>query len=120
MTRSDYVNARISPEPNTGCWLWSGAILRSGYGSITIDNRTRMAHRHVYEMVVGKIPSGLCIDHLCRVRSCVNPDHLEPVTTAENLRRSPLVLKWREEMKKSIRWGREEKTDWRRSPAHLT
>lgn len=67
-----------------GCWLWTGAVQRSkrtGYG---LDTTGRMAHRLVYEEFIGPIPDGLQLDHLCRVRHCVNPAHLEPVTHREN------------------------------------
>ena len=69
------------------CWLWTGSSER-GYGRIYIGNKTYRAHRFVYELLKGKIPEGLELDHLCRQRNCVNPEHLEPVTHIENLRRS--------------------------------
>jgi hypothetical protein len=77
------------------CWLWTGPIAPNGYGSTTVDNRTRIAHRAVYEKMVGPIPAGLELDHLCRVRHCVNPDHLEPVTRSVNLLRGvgPILKK---------------------------
>lgn len=78
--------ARYIPEPNSGCWLWIGA-LQNGYGSIKKEGRNYPAHRLSYEMNKGAIPGGLVIDHLCRVPSCVNPDHLEPVTIGENISR---------------------------------
>ena len=68
------------------CWLWRGS-LRRGYGRIKRAGTTYQAHRWVYELLVGPIPEGLELDHLCRVRRCVNPDHLEPVTRAVNHRR---------------------------------
>jgi hypothetical protein len=67
----------------TGCWEWVAAKSRSGYGYL---GRKR-AHRAVYSLYRGSIPDGLVLDHLCRNTCCVNPDHLEPVTTAENTRR---------------------------------
>lgn len=81
--------AKVSPEPNTGCWLWSGAVTPAGYGKIAINRRLKAAHRLSYEMNVGPIPEGLEIDHLCKVKCCVNPAHLEPVTHSENCRRGP-------------------------------
>ena len=76
------------PEPNTGCWLWTGCISESGYGSMGDTGR---AHRVSYQVHVGPIPSGKVLDHLCRVRCCINPDHLEPVTQLENVRRGRKV-----------------------------
>jgi hypothetical protein len=70
-------------EKTETCWLWRGSITPNGYGRLGKD----YAHRLSYQMAKGEIPAGLDLDHLCRVRSCVNPDHLEAVTRAENLRR---------------------------------
>lgn len=69
--------------PN-GCWMWTAAIDRHGYGKFWLGGRTVRAHRFSYESLVGPIPGGLELDHLCRVRACVNPTHLEPVTHREN------------------------------------
>lgn len=82
------MSARIDPltrytEGAGGCWLWTGPLDAQSYGR----HGAPLAHRVVYELLVGPIPKGLTLDHLCRVRSCVNPDHLEPVTHAENVRR---------------------------------
>lgn len=70
-----------------GCWEWMGARLPCGYGVIKNPNGTTLAHRLLFEMLKGPIPAGLVIDHLCRNRACVNPAHMEPVTTLENIRR---------------------------------
>jgi len=70
-----------------GCWLWSGALSANGYGHVFHSGKRRRAHRLVYDLMVGKIPPGLQIDHLCRVRSCVNPEHMEPVTGRTNVLR---------------------------------
>lgn len=77
------------PEPNSGCWLWTRALTNSGYGQLTVFSGSALAHRQSYEAFRGAIPDGLHLDHKCRVRICVNPDHLEPVTVAENNRRAP-------------------------------
>lgn len=69
------------------CWLWTAATTRWGYGYILADGRLQHAHRVAWELENGPIPAGLEIDHLCRVRPCIRPDHLEPVTPAENRRR---------------------------------
>ena len=80
----DWVFDRATPEPNSGCWLWDRAISQTGYGNICVDGKYRGAHRVVYEALVGPIPEGLHLDHRCRVRACVNPNHLEPVSQREN------------------------------------
>jgi len=71
-----------------GCWPWAGRLSSNGYGLMgNGSGRALYAHRVVYERLVGPIPSGLCLDHLCRNPPCVNPAHLEPVTIAENTMR---------------------------------
>lgn len=67
-----------------GCWEWTGCMWSYGYGMFTFQSVSKMAHRVGYELSVGPIPDGLVLDHLCRNRRCVRPDHLEPVTLAEN------------------------------------
>ena len=71
-----------------GCHLWTACVDPEGYGQFRSDTKVVRAHRFAYELAVGPIPDGLFIDHLCRVRSCVNPKHLEPVTHRENMRRA--------------------------------
>lgn len=72
--------------PTGFCWNWVGG-LDVGYGFFTVPGRKFAAHRWAYENLVGPIPDGLHLDHLCLNTRCVNPDHLEPVTRAENTRR---------------------------------
>ena len=69
------------------CWLWLAATVATGYGCISNNKRIVLAHRLSYESLVGPIPEGMELDHLCRNPSCVNPAHLEPVTHRENGRR---------------------------------
>jgi hypothetical protein len=76
-------------RPDLGpCWLWTGSLNNSGYGSLQVGDRALGAHVFAYQLMVGPIPKGLEPDHLCFVRRCVNPGHLEPVTRRENLRRA--------------------------------
>jgi len=71
------------------CWEWTGARMKNGYGVINLGSGrgTALAHRVGYELLVGSVPTGAQLDHVCRVRHCVDPDHLEPVVQRENLRR---------------------------------
>lgn len=75
------------PVPESGCWLWLDEDSSSGYGRFWDGKQAHQAHRFSYEHFVGPVPEGLQLDHLCRVRCCVNPSHLEPVTARENLLR---------------------------------
>lgn len=85
---ADFIMERVAKDPS-GCWLWIGVILGTGYGQTERGGGKKYAaHRYSYETFVGPIPPGLTIDHLCGVRRCVNPEHMEPVTRAENVRRS--------------------------------
>lgn len=74
-------------EKTETCWLWTGATSSWGYGNFYVDGKYLKAHRWAYENFVGPIPEGLDLDHLCRVRHCVRPTHLEPATRRENLKR---------------------------------
>lgn len=69
------------------CWLWTAARDPNGYGRFRLNAHTVKAHRFAYTILVGPIPDGLTLDHLCKVRHCINPAHLEPVTHQENLLR---------------------------------
>jgi hypothetical protein len=68
--------------------LWTASLTRDGYGSFGMDGKTRRAHKLSYEHFIGKVPDGLELDHLCRTRNCVNPEHLEPVSHKKNMERS--------------------------------
>jgi hypothetical protein len=79
---------RSIPEPNSGCIFWLGAVQSKGYGNIFHDGKVKYTHRVSYELAHGPIPDGMEIDHKCRVRCCINPDHLHVVTHNENIRLS--------------------------------
>ena len=86
----DRLNARINKTDT--CWVWTGKVDKTGYGSFGMregtKSRTRSAHKILYEVLVGEIPTGMQLDHLCKVTLCVNPEHLEIVTPRENIMRS--------------------------------
>jgi len=84
---ADKIAARIEVSEN-GCWIWQGALNSKGYGSVgNGEGSSSLTHRVMYEAHVGPIPEHLQIDHLCRVKACCNPAHLEAVTQQENIRR---------------------------------
>lgn len=89
MTLRARLLAKVRPDAALGCWVWTGCIAGTdgGYGQIRVKGRGLAAHRVAYELFVGPIPEGLQLDHLCRNKHCVNPEHLEPVTASENKRR---------------------------------
>lgn len=77
----------------TGCWEWNGQLNSDGYARFGVTaQKNTYAHRLAYELIEGPIPAGLTLDHLCRVRHCINPAHLEPVTSRENSLRSPFTM----------------------------
>lgn len=73
------------------CWTWTAALNPKGYGMFRADGRMHLAHRWLYEALIGPVPQGLDLDHLCRNRACARPSHLEPVTHRENLMRGQTV-----------------------------
>jgi hypothetical protein len=96
-TAQERLAAWSMPEPNSGCELWFGSLSNTGYGllkHVGPEKRTVLAHRASYEVAVGPIPDGYEIDHLCRVRSCINPRHLEAVPHRVNVLRgrAPTVV----------------------------
>jgi hypothetical protein len=85
----DRFNDKVSPEPNSGCWLWTGGITELGYGVIGLGRReegTDKAHRVSWRLHRGPIPDGMCVCHRCDTPLCVNPDHLFLGTLGDNMR----------------------------------
>ena len=108
------IESKFVPEPNSGCFLWHGALNAQGYALLAITVRPghhvlRRVQRLYYEMEKGPIPAGLVLDHLCRVRCCVNPDHLEPITRGENAARGVPYRPdgWHRAVEEG-RWGKRE------------
>jgi hypothetical protein len=79
---------KVSVGNSLQCWLWEGELSGKGYGRLMHEQKHVSAHRMAYELLVGPIPGGMQLDHLCKNPSCVNPSHLEPVTARENVLRS--------------------------------
>jgi hypothetical protein len=88
MKEEDRFEQFIIRDPNSGCWFFMGADDNNGYGGFRRSKekggKWTKAHKVSYDLFVGKVPEGKILDHLCRVRCCVNPEHLEPVTYKEN------------------------------------
>lgn len=84
-------NGPIASPALGPCWVWTGPILPTGYGYMGTHKGPGRAHLFMWHMTHGAVPDGLELDHLCRVRHCVRPDHLEPVTHRENMLRSPIT-----------------------------
>lgn len=76
--------AKYAVDPETDCWVWQAYVRPDGYGTFMAGGKNYRSHRWSYEHLVGPIPDGLVLDHLCRNRACINPDHLEPVTSFVN------------------------------------
>ncbi len=96
-----FIESRIDPIPFSGCWIWMEGLNPWGYGTfgLTAFPGMQLAHRLSYTIYKGEIPDRLTLDHLCRVRCCVNPDHLEPVTRVVNIMRGfglPAILSRRD------------------------
>jgi len=82
------IEEKLERIPEAGCWLYMGTVGKLGYAQTTVGRKHLLPHRVMFEHYKHSIPSGMQVDHLCRVRSCVNPHHLEAVTKSENVRRS--------------------------------
>ena len=82
------IKAKIDFEGPGGCWIWKGYVDPQGYGQLCYNGKPHIRpQRMIYEIMVGVIPAGLTLDHLCRNRACVHPKHLEPVSNKENVLR---------------------------------
>jgi hypothetical protein len=91
-TRLERFREKYVEDEKSGCWLWTAATSVKGYGQFHMgDGGLVHAHRAAWTLLVGPIPDGATIDHLCRKRACVNPDHLEPVSIGENVLRGDTI-----------------------------
>lgn len=88
MSEPERILSKVDYTDN--CWVWTWSLDRHGYGQVRLNGTTRRAHRVIYELLVDDVPKNLDMDHLCRNRACVNPEHLEPVTRSTNLLRGEL------------------------------
>lgn len=86
--------SKVDKDGPQGCWIWTAGLHPGGYGNFWLDGKTVNAHRFIWELANGPVPDGLHLDHICRNRACVRPDHIEPVTMATNILRgvSPAAL----------------------------
>lgn len=91
--RAKFFDKVDKSSSTAGCWLWLGSFVNNGYGRFKHGGKTYMAHRVSFELAGGTIPAGLELDHLCRNRGCVNPAHLEVVTSRTNVLRGETVVR---------------------------
>jgi hypothetical protein len=115
MTEIDAFMMKVSPEPNTGCWLWLGAPgggRPPHYGRFYYVDHGCYAHRRAYELFCGEIPKGMLVTHRCDVKACVNPEHLKLGTFASNLKdawargRQPSRPAWNHGLPRAAWYGR--------------
>lgn len=105
----DRILSKFTVNHETGCWEWLACTTATGYGRAWDGERVDWAHRILYQIARGPIPTGMVLDHLCRVRHCVNPAHLEPVTDAVNTARGdcPDITRARHRAKRFCKRGHE-------------
>jgi len=101
----EYLLKRSVPEPNTGCWLWLLGVSRDGYAQV--GKAPWSGHAIASDLRLGPLPSGMERDHICRQRSCVNPDHIQYITDAENIARADYTVNHRNKRKTHCKRGHE-------------
>jgi len=117
-TLQQRIHNSVTMIPESGCWVWNLALDHLGYGRVMIDKKNRSAHRVSFAAFKQEIPPKMELDHKCRVRCCVNPDHLEPVTHAENVRRGKRGVLNPQRQATHCKWGHEftvENTYWKKN-----
>lgn len=100
-------------EPTGFCWLWTGGTTKDGYGLMGWVKTTWTAHKIAYTLLVGNVPTGMQIDHLCNIRNCVNPCHLEVVTKRENARRMVERRGW---VHGGVKYQKKPREQWKKAP----
>lgn len=91
LSLEDRFMEKVFMVPESTCWFWTGYHDRDGYAMSSINDVPLAAYRMAYKLFVGELTKGMCLDHICRQRGCVNPKHMEEVTSKENTRRSPIA-----------------------------
>lgn len=104
MTPDERFDAKVIPEPNSGCHLWLGSLINDGYGQFTVCGKKVLAHRFAFARANGSIPDGVIIRHTCDVRCCVNEQHLIPGTHADNA--NDKVIRGRSVRGSSASWSK--------------
>lgn len=106
-----------SVNKTESCWLWSGTVCKDGYGELSIGGKRTRAHRYSWQLRFGQIPDGIEIDHQCRVRSCVNPDHLRLATRKQNSENRP-VFRNNTSGYRGVSWVKDSKK-WKATVVHF-
>jgi hypothetical protein len=118
-TVQERIERSVSKSPE-GCWVWNLSLTKLGYARINYLGKARFAHRVAYQTFKGSIPEGMELDHKCRTRACVNPEHLEPITHTENVRRGARGVLNPQRQVTHCKWGHEfteQNTYWKTSKA---
>lgn len=117
MTPADELRFWSKVDRSGPCWLWVASCRANGYGQINIEGKNRSAHRVAYELAVGPVPNGLLIDHACRVRACVRPEHLRLATAKQNGENREVTSSVSASGLRGVRWDKARK-QWHVAVTH--